>query len=309
MFLHEHPKFKDLIETISFEQDIPLAVVEKDYWVMHALWGLSKNGFTYYFKGGTSLSKGFDIIKRFSEDIDLQIDPPEHLKVYAGKNHDKSKHRESRQTFFEWVVGNISIPGLRVGSHKATEKKIRNYAIELHYDSLFPREEIIKRHVLLEVGFARVTPFESKDISSWCYDRATQSGLDIEDNRATAVPLYMPEYTLIEKLDAINGKYQGEKPPADWVRHYYDVFMLLQLPRVTDFIGTEPYVEYLVKRFGGEANRLTDLPAFKLEDAERVSALAKAHETEIGLYFEPQPSFDEIVEFFRNKIPLLEVKS
>jgi len=44
MFLHEYPKFKDLIETIAFEQKLPPAIVEKDYWVMHALWGLSENG-------------------------------------------------------------------------------------------------------------------------------------------------------------------------------------------------------------------------------------------------------------------------
>ncbi|MCB0340437.1 MAG: nucleotidyl transferase AbiEii/AbiGii toxin family protein, partial [Bdellovibrionales bacterium] len=217
MFLHNHPKFKDLIETIAFEQTIPLAIVEKDYWVMHALWGLSQCGFTYYFKGGTSLSKGFAVIKRFSEDLDLQIDPPKHLKVYTGKNHQKAKHRESRQVFFEWIVENISIPDLKLGSHRATESKVRNYAIELHYNSLFPRDEIIKRHVLLEIGFARVTPFETKEISSWSYDRAAQSGLEINDNRAKAVPLYLPEYTLIEKLDAINGKYQSEKAPADWV--------------------------------------------------------------------------------------------
>ncbi len=64
MFLHEHPKFKDLIETIAFERKFPLTIVEKDYWVMHALWGLVEGGFTYYFKG------------RFKEDADKLADLP-----------------------------------------------------------------------------------------------------------------------------------------------------------------------------------------------------------------------------------------
>jgi predicted nucleotidyltransferase component of viral defense system len=48
-------------------------LVEKDYWIMHCLWGLKSQGSTFELKGGTSLSKGFGIIKRFSEDIDIRL--------------------------------------------------------------------------------------------------------------------------------------------------------------------------------------------------------------------------------------------
>ena len=70
---------------------------------MNVLHHLSKV-FEFQMKGGTSLSKGFRIINRFSEDIDLQIKPPEKqliFKVYCGKNHDKDKHIESRKKYFE----------------------------------------------------------------------------------------------------------------------------------------------------------------------------------------------------------------
>lgn len=51
-------------------------LIEKDYWLMHALWGLQQQGWQFQLKGGTSLSKGHQIIQRFSEDIDLRIEPP-----------------------------------------------------------------------------------------------------------------------------------------------------------------------------------------------------------------------------------------
>lgn len=48
-------------------------LIEKDYWIMHCLWGIQQQGYRFELKGGTSLSKGFGIIERFSEDIDIQI--------------------------------------------------------------------------------------------------------------------------------------------------------------------------------------------------------------------------------------------
>ena len=87
MYLHNHPNFKDLIEITSSEMNINASLIEKDYWIMNILYHLSKV-FEFQMKGGTSLSKGFKIIDRFSEDIDLQIKPPENqlnFKVYYGK--------------------------------------------------------------------------------------------------------------------------------------------------------------------------------------------------------------------------------
>jgi hypothetical protein len=56
---------------------------------MHSLYGLQKLGLTFELKGGTSLSKGFKIIDRFSEDIDIHIDPPADQNVKTGRNQDK----------------------------------------------------------------------------------------------------------------------------------------------------------------------------------------------------------------------------
>lgn len=74
-YLHEIKEFPDLIRIISDKKEIIPQLIEKDYWIMHCLYGLTQQGFNFELKGGTSLSKGYGIIHRFSEDIDIRIDP------------------------------------------------------------------------------------------------------------------------------------------------------------------------------------------------------------------------------------------
>jgi len=75
-FVHESgQEFADLLEIVAAERGLRRSIVEKDYWVTHALWALSVGGFEVWFKGGTSLSKGFGLIERFSEDLDLKVEP------------------------------------------------------------------------------------------------------------------------------------------------------------------------------------------------------------------------------------------
>ena len=78
-YLHKHPQFPDLIRIVAEEKGIAPALVEKDYWIMHSLYGLQQLGLKFELKGGTSLSKGHGIIYRFSEDIDIRIEPPPEL--------------------------------------------------------------------------------------------------------------------------------------------------------------------------------------------------------------------------------------
>ena len=74
-YLHNHRQFPALIRIVAQQKRVDPALVEKDYWIMHSLYGLQKLGLTFELKGGTSLSKGFKVIDRFSEDIDIHIDP------------------------------------------------------------------------------------------------------------------------------------------------------------------------------------------------------------------------------------------
>ncbi len=72
-YLHNLKDFHDLIQVVSNEQRILPQLIEKDYWIMHILYGLAKQGLVFELKGGTSLSKGYRVIERFSEDIDIRI--------------------------------------------------------------------------------------------------------------------------------------------------------------------------------------------------------------------------------------------
>ena len=89
-FLHNHPQFADLIRIVAEQKAIDPALVEKDYWIMHCLYGIQQLGFIFALKGGTSLSKGHQIINRFSEDIDIFIEPPAAQDVKVGKNQIES---------------------------------------------------------------------------------------------------------------------------------------------------------------------------------------------------------------------------
>src|SRR6202521_895750 len=112
-FLHNHPEFPELIRIVAGQRGIDPTLVEKDYWIMHCLYGLQELGLAFELKGGTSLSKGFKIIDRFSEDIDIHIDPPANRNVKTSKNQDKPAHVKSRKDFYDWLANTkIKIDGI-----------------------------------------------------------------------------------------------------------------------------------------------------------------------------------------------------
>ena len=74
-YLHNHKEFPQLLNIVAEEISIIPQLIEKDYWIMHVLNGLKQQGFEFELKGGTSLSKGYKLINRFSEDIDIHIQP------------------------------------------------------------------------------------------------------------------------------------------------------------------------------------------------------------------------------------------
>ncbi|MET0170971.1 MAG: nucleotidyl transferase AbiEii/AbiGii toxin family protein, partial [Agrobacterium vaccinii] len=89
-FLHRHKDFASLLRIVADQMKVQPVLVEKDYWIMHCLYGLQQLEMTFELKGGTSLSKGYRIINRFSEDIDIRIEPPKAMEVKTGPNHDKA---------------------------------------------------------------------------------------------------------------------------------------------------------------------------------------------------------------------------
>src|SRR6266851_5235392 len=108
-YLHDHAQFTDLIRIVAQQKGVDPALVEKDYWIMHCLYGLHRLGLRFELKGGTSLSKGFQIINRFSEDIDIRIEPPPERDVKTGRNQTRPTQVKSRKDFYDWLATTIRI--------------------------------------------------------------------------------------------------------------------------------------------------------------------------------------------------------
>ena len=310
--LHELPDFADLVAVVARNEGVDPGLVEKDYWIMHYLWGLQQAGFVFELKGGTSLSKGFKLINRFSEDIDILIHPSGDLPV--GKNQNKPAQAAMRKAFFDSLADTISIPGVTAVVRDTEFDDIPDYrgaGIRLQYQSLNPLPAGLKQGILLEAGFDQVAPNQPCTISSWSYDQALNSRIvGLTDNRALAVPCYEPGYTFVEKLQTISTKFRMQQEsgemPANFMRHYYDVYCLLADKSVNDFIGTEAYIAHKAKRFRqADETDLTKNEAFRLSDTATRKAYAGAYASTAALYYRDSFSFDLILERIAAAAPRL----
>ena len=310
--LHNHRQFADLIRIVAEAQGIAPALVEKDYWIMQSLYGLQQLGLTFELKGGTSLSKGYGLISRFSEDIDIRIEPPADPPVMIGRNHDKPAHVRGRKDFYDRLAQTIAIDGITSVERDTAfddPRQYRSAGIRLTYASINGSVEGLKDGVLLEVGFDDVAPNEARDISSWAYDFAA-SQVEIIDNRALGVACYHPGHTLVEKLQAISTKFRQQQEtgafPPNFMRHYYGVYSLLQDPDVQAFIGTQAYRDHKAKRFPRADNPvIAENEAFVLSDPVTRATLQTAYAASSALYFSGQPAFDDILVEIANWSPKL----
>lgn len=66
-YLHRRKDFHSLIRTLASQIEIEETLVEKDYWIMHVLHSLKAQGFVFELKGGTSLSKGLELLTAFQK--------------------------------------------------------------------------------------------------------------------------------------------------------------------------------------------------------------------------------------------------
>src|SRR5258708_21255314 len=106
-YASDHLEFRDLLRATAEALDLPIWIVEKDYYVTRALGALCERiGDQFLFKGGTSLSKAFKLIERFSEDIDLLFQMEQ-----GGKPLSKNQRHKRFKIAEEIVAGT---PGLNL---------------------------------------------------------------------------------------------------------------------------------------------------------------------------------------------------
>jgi hypothetical protein len=303
IFLHEQKNFPDLLRIIEEETGIDAYLVEKDYWLMHVLYGLKAQGYDFNLKGGTSLSKGYKIIHRFSEDIDIYIRPKPELEI--NEKSQKPTQVAKRKAYYDSLAHEISIPGITSISRDVDfddKDYYRRGGIRLHYESYTTKLDGVKEGILLEAGFDTVTPFEQLKISSWAFDKASRSPVSIIDNRANNINCYHPGYTFVEKLQTIATKYRKEqetgKANPNLMRQYYDLYCLLEHPLVMDFIGTAEYEQHKHERFPKADREIptAENEAFRLSDPHIRNAFTERYSKTSKLYYKSQPPFNEVLE-------------
>ena len=200
--VHDDPDFDHLLRIVAARRGLAVGLVEKDYWVTHVLWSLHDRGFEVWFKGGTSLSKGFGLIERFSEDLDLKIEPGHvaDLPLVTDWHRESRRATDQRRAYFEALPDLLRVPGADAGlALGADGTRWTGANIELRYpvrhaEGLGP----LRPFVLLEVGSARVTPSVERDLTSFVHEYlgATDRLGDYDDNRPRAVRCVHPLVTL-----------------------------------------------------------------------------------------------------------------
>ena len=303
IFLHQLPNVDELFRVIAKEHpSLDEGLVEKDYWIMHCLWGIQQQGYRFELKGGTSLSKAFGIIERFSEDIDIQIHPSD-MDVKTGKNHDKSSHVEGRKNFFDKTAKELKIPDLLFSRDHAFDdvNDMRSAGIRAEYSTHFDPVLGLKEGVLLELGFDQTTPNMPYDITSWAFEKATELKLPIIDNRAKQVSCYCAEYTFVEKLQTISTKYRKQQNentmPINFLRHYYDIYKLLENENILKFIGSPEYLTHKNARFRTQDEKeIRKNLAFTIPNIQVRKLYSDEFKKKSKIYYGKQPEFEEILQ-------------
>jgi hypothetical protein len=127
-FIHQDAELGQLVQIVARSTGIAAALIEKDYWVTHTLWAIQRTGLDIWFKGGTSLSKGFGLIQRFSEDLDLMVEhgTVTNLPEVASWTSTNKGPVAKRRTFYDALAAALVVPDVAVEQDMTrTDKQAR----------------------------------------------------------------------------------------------------------------------------------------------------------------------------------------
>jgi hypothetical protein len=218
---------------------LPSVAIEKDWWVTMALNAsfslpYSKN---LVFKGGTSLSKGWNLIERFSEDIDLAIN-----RNFFGFDGDISKTQiknlrkqscefisttflaDLTKTLTEWKA----IDECQLFAQPIKDSDKDPQVIEIHYNSVIDTSEYLPQRILIEVSSrSLMEPIEERKINSIISENFLQQSFSTVP---FAIPTVLPQRTFLEKIFLLHEEFSQdvEKIRIDRLsRHLYDLEKLM----------------------------------------------------------------------------------
>jgi hypothetical protein len=223
----------DALGVAATKSGRPSHLLEKDVWVVWAVDALfsSPYGPNLVFKGGTSLSKGYDIIKRFSEDVDVTYDVRELLPELAGENPIPATNSQAKKwgdaikvRLPAWIKKKI-VPIIEAHATKTGAKVkiiVEGEKIFVAYDPDAKGDEYVARRVTLEFG-ARSTgePVETKTITSDAAPFLDKLAFPSANPR-----LMLPKRTFWEKATAMHVYCANGDVGNRHSRHWYDLVRL-----------------------------------------------------------------------------------
>ena len=304
------------IDEAAARRGVSPVVVEKDFWVswMLALLFRSDCADALVFKGGTSLSKVFGAIDRFSEDIDLSLAP-----AFVGVQPPASEPSRTQADLWmsraqeacaEAVAGRIrpSLAALAreafgTGIAQRLELDADRATLLFHYPSVLPSGlEYLKRSVRLEFGsLTDQQPTGRHAVRPWIAEALPDAFTDW----SCEVVALEAERTFWEKATILHVEHHrpADRPmPERYSRHYADLAMLASHPTIARAVDRKDLCERVVRwkqGFFGSAWARYDLArggSFRLlPSAARVEPLRRDYAAMREMYLAAPPSFDEVL--------------
>jgi len=305
---------KDLFsETASKMNTVP-SIIEKDFWVV---WTLDKIfsderlNKILMFKGGTSLSKVFGLIGRFSEDIDLILDwnlvtdqnPQEARGANRQDKYNKKVNKEAKMYIKNNLLAIISELVTPVCNCKIDEENPHNINVSypVHFHDNYLRPEI-----LLEIGpLAAWLPFDNFEISSYAAQYFPQVFTKIQCRVNTIVS----KRTFWEKATILQNTALRpiEKTlPLRYSRHYYDLALMslssVKKDSLSDLNLLQEVIEFKNKFY---IDKWSDYASAKpgslklLPPDFRISELKKDYQAMKHMIFDKYLTFEEILEILQ----------
>jgi len=299
MKLHKNQEdFKDLIKLTADYFKISEVYIEKDYWVTLILKTLSESEYKdkIIFKGGTSLSKAYGIIQRFSEDIDLQ------LINFEGSEGQKKK-------LMKKIEGALTKELTCLKGHPRESKSGNIRKTIYSYDRVSEKEEFFQasKELILEInGMSIPEPWEPREIKTYIAEYLIKSEyLDVIKEFGLeyfSVNVLNKKRTFVEKIFAIldfsfEDNYQ--EVLSNKIRHVYDISKLYNDKSVQEFFNSNDFFEIanrvVVENdfFGQRKNRIYSNSRFYKEDI--LKTIEKTYNTEFSKFvFGVLPDFNQI---------------
>jgi hypothetical protein len=242
--LFEHPEFEQAIIRAADHfrpQGLREAIIEKDYFVTEALRIIEREaGARVIFKGGTSLSKGWNLIQRFSEDIDIFLDPTA-FEPALGKKAIDRELKKLRQAIERH-------PGLKFVEKESQTIGGFGRNDRFEYVQRFAGAGDVRNRVFVEAGTASGRePTDRVRLQSYLGQFLQETGvrLGADDEGPFEMRLLHFRHTFVEKMFAIHAKVEVFKKTGKeiggYARHYYDLFCLAGRPEVLAMLRSDEY--------------------------------------------------------------------